>query len=204
PRKCETCGGTGRVTYSQHEEKGHVLIQHITLCSTCHGRGSINEHPCPECHGSGEVEQEEVLTVKIPVGIEEGMALRIPGKGMPSPVTEGTVGDLFVVVRSRPDPRFERAGADLLQAVTLPLPDAVLGTVLKVSTLDGSSDVTVPPGTQPGTILRLKGKGLPQFGSDRHGDLYLRIGLQVPERLSREEHELYERLRQIARKIQPR
>lgn len=204
PRKCEICGGTGRVTYSQREEKEHVLIQHITPCSNCHGRGSINEHPCPECHGSGEVEREETLTVKIPIGVEEGMALRIPGKGMPSPMVEGVSGDLFVVVRSRPDPRFERAGADLLRTVTLSVPDAALGTVLEVSTLDGSTTVTVPSGTQPGTVLRLKGKGLPQFGSDRHGDLYLRIRLQVPERLSREEHELYERLRQIARKIQPR
>jgi len=197
PRKCETCGGTGRITHSRHEEKGHVLIQQISSCLVCHGRGSINEHPCPECHGSGEAEQEETLTVKIPVGIEEGMALRIPGKGMPSPVAGGTAGELFVVVRSRRDPRFERAGADLLRTVTLPFTDAVLGTTVEVPTLDGPASVTVPSGTQPDTVLRLKGKGLPEFGSNRHGDLYLRVGLQVPEHLSREERELYERLRAI-------
>lgn len=197
PRKCETCGGTGRITHSRHEEKGHVLIQQISSCLVCHGRGSINEHPCPECHGSGEAEQEETLTVKIPVGIEEGMALRIPGKGMPSPVAGGTAGELFVVVRSRRDPRFERAGTDLLRTVTLPFTDAVLGTTVEVPTLDGPASVTVPSGTQPDTVLRLKGKGLPEFGSNRHGDLYLRVGLQVPEHLSREERELYERLRAI-------
>lgn len=197
PRKCETCSGTGRITHSRREEKGHVLIQQISSCLVCHGRGSINEHPCPECHGSGEAGQEETLTVKIPVGIEEGMALRIPGKGMPSPVAGGAAGELFVVVRSRRDPRFERAGADLLRTVTLPLTDAVLGTTVEVPTLDGPASVTVPSGTQPDTVLRLKGKGLPEFGSDRHGDLYLRVGLQVPEHLSREERELYARLRAL-------
>jgi molecular chaperone DnaJ len=201
PRKCEACGGTGRVIHSRREEKEHVLIQQVTPCPVCHGRGSVNEHPCPECQGSGEVKREETLTVKIPPGVEEGMALRIPGKGLPAPVAEGAAGDLFVVVRSQPDPRFERAGADLLQTVTISLPDAVLGTALKVPTLDGSSDVTVPAGTQPDTILRLKGKGLPQFGSDRHGDLYVRIILHVPTRLSGEEQELYKRLRSAAKKI---
>ena len=196
PRKCETCGGTGRVTHSQRKEEEHVLIQHIVPCSICGGRGSINEHPCLECHGSGELVQAEELTVKIPVGAEEGMALRIPGKGMPRSAADGVSGDLFVLIRSRSDPRFERAGADLLRTETLLLPDAVLGTTLKVPTLlDGLVDVTVPSGTQPDTVLRLKGKGLPEFGSNQHGDLYLRISLRVPHHLSNEERELYEQLR---------
>jgi len=200
PRKCEACGGTGRITHSRREEKEHLLIQQISVCPDCHGRGSIVEHPCPECQGSGEVEQEDSLTVKIPVGIEEGMALRIPGKGMPSPEAGGVAGDLFVVVRTRRDPRFERAGADLLRQETIALTDAVLGATLEVPTLQGSASVTVPPGTQPDAVLRLKKKGLPAFGGGHHGDLYLRIGIQVPEHLSREERELYERLREIGGK----
>ncbi|SDY96643.1 molecular chaperone DnaJ [Nitrosomonas sp. Nm58] len=200
PRKCKTCGGTGRMTYSHREEKEHLLIQQIVPCSACHGRGSINDHPCPQCHGSGEVEQEETLTVKIPAGIEEGMALRIAGKGMPGLSSDGVAGDLFVVVRTREDARFERAGADLWHTVTLPLSDAVLGATLKVHTLDGAIEVTVPAGTQSDAILRLKGKGLPVFKSDRLGDLYLRIRLKVPEHLSHEERELYEQLRAISHK----
>jgi molecular chaperone DnaJ len=200
PSKCRTCGGTGRITHSRREQEGHVLIQQVTPCPDCHGRGSIIEHSCKECHGSGEVEQEETLTVKIPVGIEEGMALRIPGKGMPSPEADGVAGELFVVVRSRCDPRFERAGADLLRTETITLVDAVLGTTLAVPTLDGSSSVTVPPGTQPDTVLRLKKKGLPEFGSGRNGDLYLRIGVNVPEHLSSEERELYQQLRALTGK----
>lgn len=202
PLKCKTCGGTGRVTYSHREEKEHLLIQRIVPCSACHGRGSINEHPCPECQGSGQIEQEETLTVKIPMGIEEGMALRIAGKGMPSPSPGGAAGDLFVVVRTREDARFERVGADLWHTVMLPITDAVLGTTLKVQTLDGAIDVTVPAGTQPDAVLCLKGKGLPLFRSDRCGDLYLRIRLKVPEQLSHEERELYERLRAISHKAQ--
>ncbi|SFE23824.1 DnaJ C-terminal domain-containing protein [Nitrosomonas sp. Nm166] len=199
PRQCEACSGTGRITHSQRKEKDHVLIQHIVPCSICSGRGSINEHPCPECCGSGELEQAEELTVKIPVGAEEGMALRIPGKGMPSLAVGGVNGDLLVLIRSRPDPRFERSGADLLHTEALSLPDAVLGTTLKVPTLlNGWVDVTVPPGTQSDTILRLKRKRLPEFGGNRQGDLYLRISLWVPQHLSNEERELYERLRAIS------
>jgi len=197
-KTCEACKGTGRITRSSRKEKEHILIQQISLCPACHGRGSIIEHPCPKCHGSGEVAQEEDLTVKIPQGVEEGMALRIPGKGMPSPEAGGITGDLFVVVRSRSDPRFERVGADLLRQETIPLTDAVLGATLQVPTLDGSASVTIPPGTQPGAVLRLKGKGLPEFGNGHHGELYLRIEVHVPEKLSGEERELYERLRAIS------
>lgn len=200
PKKCEACNGTGRITRSSRQEKEHLLIQQISTCPVCHGRGSIIEHPCPVCHGSGSEEQEETLTVKIPRGVEEGMALRIPGKGMPSRDAGGETGDLFVVVRAKSDPRFERAGADLLRHETIPLTDAVLGTTLQVPTLDGSATVTIPPGTQPGSVLRLKGKGLPQFGNGRYGELYLRIEVRIPEKLSREEQELYERLRAIGGK----
>jgi molecular chaperone DnaJ len=200
PKACEACKGTGRITRSSRKEKEYILIQQISTCPACHGRGSIIEHPCHECRGSGEVEQEEDLTVKIPKGVEEGMALRIPGKGMPSPEAGGVTGDLFVVVRTKPDPRFERAGADLLRQVTIPLADAVLGATLDVPTLDGSASVTIPPGTQPDAVLRLKGKGLPEFGNGRHGEMYLRIAVHVPEKLSREERELYERLRAIGGK----
>lgn len=197
PKVCGTCKGTGRITRRSSQEKEHVLIQQISICPVCHGRGSIIEHPCPVCHGSGNEKQEESLTVKIPRGAEEGMALRIPGKGMPSPEAGGIAGDLFVVVRTTQDSRFERAGADLLRQETIPLTDAVLGAKLDVPTLDGSASVTIPPGTQAGAVLRVKGKGLPEFGSDRHGELYLRIEVQIPEKLTSEERGLYERLRAI-------
>lgn len=197
PKPCIACNGTGRITRSSSQKEDHILIQQISTCPTCGGRGSIIEHPCPECQGSGEMEQEESLTVMIPQGVEEGMALRIPGKGMSSPETGGLAGDLYVVVRSRNDPRFERAGADLIRHETISLIDAVLGTTLQVPTLDGSACVTIPSGVQPGTMLRIKGKGLPEFGHDKRGELYLHIQVQIPEQLSHEERELYEKLRAV-------
>ncbi len=200
PKTCTTCKGTGRITRSSRQEKEHVLIQQISTCPVCHGRGSVIEHPCPVCHGSGSEDKEETLTVKIPQGVEEGMVLRIPGKGMPSQEAGGVTGDLFVVVRSRSDPRFERAGADLLRQETISLTDAVLGATLEVPTLEGTATVTIPPGTQPDAVLRLKGKGLPEFGNGKHGEIYLRIAVHVPEQLSPAERQLYEQLRALGDK----
>lgn len=200
PLLCEHCKGTGHITASRRQEKEHVLIQQISVCPECRGRGSINNNPCHACGGRGEVERDETLTVTIPKGIEEGMALRISGRGMTSSETGGRPGDLFVIVHSKPDTRFERSGSDLLRNETIALTDAVLGVELEVPTLEGVASVNVPSGTQPGAILRLRGKGLPEFGSKRMGDLYLHIGVHIPEKLSGEERALYERLRSLAGK----
>jgi molecular chaperone DnaJ len=144
------------------------------------------------------VARHETLTVTIPVGVEEGMALRIPDRGMPSREAGGTAGDLFVVVRSAPDQRFERRGADLWRDETVQAVEAILGTDLEVPTLDGPTIVAVPPGTQPDTLLRLRGKGLPEFGGGRRGDLYLRLRVHIPDHLSAAERKLYEQLRALS------
>ncbi|MHA1152505.1 MAG: DnaJ C-terminal domain-containing protein [Alphaproteobacteria bacterium] len=195
PRQCADCDGSGRRVKS--ERKGNVSFQQIATCPTCRGCGTIIDTPCPECHATGESRREESLAVKIPAGIEEGMALRVPGRGLPAPAAGGPPGDLLVVVRSARDPRFERHGADLWCRQDLDLTDAVLGTGLEVATLDGEVSVKVPPGTQPDTVLRLTGKGLPEFGGGRRGDLFLRLRVHLPERLSREQRRLFEQLRQL-------
>jgi molecular chaperone DnaJ len=199
PKPCPTCKGSGQQVVSRRE--GNVSLRQITPCPACHGRGSVIEPPCPECGGRGEVEKTESLTVTIPVGAEDGMALRIAGRGMASRETGGTPGDLYVVVRTPGDSGFAREGADLWRRETLPLTDAVLGTQLELPALMGGHvKVDIPAGTQPDTVLRLRGKGLPHFGGGGKGDLYLRLKLQVPEQLTREERELYERLRALAGK----
>ncbi|MHB9102472.1 MAG: DnaJ C-terminal domain-containing protein [Sulfuricella sp.] len=200
PRACSACNGTGQQTIRRREtrDKSNVLIQQISICPSCQGRGSVIDKPCPSCGGTGKTTHEEVLSVSIPVGVEEGMALRIPGRGMPSREQGGQPGDLFVVVRSAPDPRFERDGADLWRSETITVADAVLGTKLKVPTLDRFAEVTIPPGTQHDTVLRVRGKGLPEFGGRQHGDLFLRIRVHIPERLSAEERDLYQKLRDLA------
>jgi molecular chaperone DnaJ len=198
PRACETCKGTGQRIASRHERG--ILFQSVTPCPACGGRQQVIEHPCPACGGRGETEVEETLTVKIPVGIEEGMALRVPGRGLRSPTTRGAPGDLFVIVRTRPDSRFERDGADLWRVEDLEVPDAVLGTTRSVPTLDGPAMVTIAPGTQPDAVLRLRDKGLPEFGGRRRGDLYVRVRVRLPERLAAEERKQWERLRTAAGK----
>jgi molecular chaperone DnaJ len=195
PRRCAACGGTGQHSVSRRE--AGVSVHTITTCSACHGRGSTIEQPCTDCRG-GEVEREETLTVKVPVGIEEGMALCVPGRGAPSRERGGTAGDLFVIVRTAPDPRFERRGTDLWRVETIAVADAALGTRLTVPTLEGHATVTIPPGTQPDTVLRLRGKGLPEFGDRRRGDLHVVARVHVPEHVSREERALYERLRTLS------
>lgn len=197
PRQCDKCGGSGRQVKSQRQ-KG-VTLQQVTTCPACGGQGTLIDKPCPDCAGRGQVTREETLTVKIPAGIEEGSALRVAGHGMPSEHAGGVPGDLFVIVRSAADPRFERAGSTLWRTESIGVADAVLGIALEVPTLDGAPvTVTVPPGTQPDTVLRLRGKGLPDFGGRRRGDLLVRLQVRVPERTSPEERRLYERLRSLA------
>ena len=195
PHTCTACQGSGREVRKSHE--GNVLFQQVMPCAACGGRGVVIEDPCDECHGEGRVLRADKITLRIPPGIEDGMALRVPGHGQPAPAVGGEPGDLYVLIHSRPDPRFERSGADLWRAQQLPLVDAVLGAELQVQTLDGEASVKVPAGTQAGTVLRLRGKGLPHFGHDMRGDLLLRLRVQVPEQLSDAERSLYEQLRML-------
>lgn len=197
PRACPACQGSGQQVTTQ--QKGNVSMRQISTCPACHGSGKVIDQVCPDCGGRGEVEKTESLTVSIPVGVEDGTALRVAGRGMASPAPGGIPGDLYVVVRVRPDPRFQRDGADLWRQESLPVADAVLGTRLEVETLEGSkAEVKVPAGIQPDTVLRLRNKGLPRFGGKGKGDLYLQVKVRIPDKPGREERELYERLRALA------
>jgi molecular chaperone DnaJ len=199
PRACSACGGTGQKT-SSHREQG-VFIRQSSICEDCGGRGSFIDAPCAACRGSGQVQREESLIVKIPPGAEDGLALRIPGKGEPSDRPGAAPGDLLIIVRAAPDERFERDGADLWRVQEIAVADAVLGAEIAVPTLDGAISVRVPAGTQPDSQLRLRGKGLPRFGVRGRGDLYLRLAVRLPEHLGGEERKLWERLRSFQRRI---
>jgi molecular chaperone DnaJ len=172
-----------------------VFIQQISVCPACGGKGVTIEKPCQACAGSGQVAREESLALTIPPGIEDGVALKIPGRGEASEEPGGRPGDLYVVVRAARDPRFTRSGADLWREETIAVPDAVLGASLTVPTLDADTSVTVPPGTQPDAVLRLRGKGLPRFQGKGRGDLYLKIRVHIPEQLTATERDLYFKLR---------
>jgi len=197
PRTCATCQGTGQKTTTRREQG--VILRRSVPCPDCGGQGTVIDKPCPSCDGRGQVERDESLDVSIPAGAEDGLILRVAGKGYAGEAG-ARAGDLLVVVRSAPHPRFERDGADLWRAETIDLVDAVLGAELRVPTLEGVITVSVPPGTQPDARLRLRGKGLPRFGSRGRGDLYVRVSVRVPEKMGAEERKLWERLREVSRR----
>jgi molecular chaperone DnaJ len=195
PRKCPTCGGGGRKVVT--ERRGTISFQHISSCPDCGGRGEHIDVPCPECGGRGKTTREELVSVRIPPGVEDGAALRVPGRGMPGSRPGTAPGDLFVVLRTTPDPRFERRGRDLYRIEMIDVVDAALGVEIQTPTLNGFFAIQAPPGAQPGTILRLREKGLPSFGGGNPGDLYVRLQVHVPESLSQEQRKLFERLREL-------
>ncbi|MGD8587274.1 MAG: molecular chaperone DnaJ [Chromatiales bacterium] len=198
PRTCSACGGSGQKVESSRQQG--IFFQRATSCPVCQGRGQIIEKPCPGCGGSGELTEQEILELKIPVGVEEGMTLRIPGHGRPPPVAGGEAGDLYVILRTRPDERFERRGRDLWRSETISVTDAVLGCSREIPTLEGQVKVTIPAGTQSDEVLRLRGKGLPGFREPMRGDLLIRLRVEIPGELTAEERSLYEALRKVVEK----
>lgn len=196
PERCHICQGSGHqvISSEQSGDKGQLQFQRVVACPDCHGRGVVVGDPCAQCGGAGQVDKEESLKVTIPAGIEDGSVMRIPGHGLPAEVEGMPPGDLYVEVYTLTDHRFQRHGADLWRTERLSVADAVLGVKLRVPTMDGEADVTIPPGMQPDEMLRLRGKGLPRYRTEGRGDLILRIEVLIPERLSEEEREHYRRL----------
>jgi molecular chaperone DnaJ len=189
------CGGTGQKIH--RERRGGVSFQQIAPCPDCDGCGTIIDTPCPECAGSGQTRRDEVLSVRIPVGVEEGTALRIPCRGLPAEKPGQPPGDLLVIVRTGDDPRFQRRDCDLYRVEAVGLVDAVLGGTIEVPGLEGLATVKLPAGTQSDSLLRLRGKGLPRFGNGRRGDLYIQIKVRIPGHLSTQQRRLFEQLRAL-------
>ncbi|KPJ92827.1 MAG: molecular chaperone DnaJ [Gammaproteobacteria bacterium SG8_11] len=200
PAVCPSCQGSGRKVITRDQSGGdqrHIRYQQLVTCPDCNGRGTVAEAPCEVCRGSGRQEKFEALNINIPAGIDDGTVLRVPNHGLPSDQPGGANGDLHVHVYSAPDKRFQRRGADLWRIEYISVEDAVLGSEIKVPTLDGRVKVKIPPGTQPDEVLRLRNKGLPKFRGSGYGDLHLRIQVQIPDNLTGKERELYEALRAL-------
>jgi molecular chaperone DnaJ len=177
-KQCPRCQGTGQITHS----RGFVLLQ--TSCPNCQGMGSTVENPCPKCRGTGSVEVERTVKVTFPAGIDHGQTLRVPGQGLAGRMG-GPAGHLYVEVAVEPDPRFTREGYDLIHEVTLSFPQVALGDEIEVPRLDdGTEQVEVPAGTQPGETVVLRGKGVPHLNGGARGDLVVVVNVQVPKKLS--------------------
>ena len=177
PRRCPTCGGTGTVT------RNHGGFGFSEPCRECRGSGQIVDEACPNCHGSGATTQTRTITVRVPAGVRDGAKLRIAGKGTPGE-RGAPSGDLYVTVRVRSHTLFGRTGDDLTLTVPVTFAEAVLGTTLRVPTLDGSVALKVPPGTPTGRTLRVRDRGVTR-GKHR-GDLLVTIEVAVPQTLSTE------------------
>jgi molecular chaperone DnaJ len=187
PARCDVCGGAGEV----REVRRSILGQIVTAapCVACSATGSRIPTPCRECRGDGRIRASRSIDVEVPAGVDDGQRLRLSGRGPAAP-RGGVPGDLYVTVRVAVDPRFERQGEDLLHVRTIAFTQATLGTHLDIDTLEGLEELIVPPGTQPGHLFRLKGRGVPALRGRGRGDLLVRVDVEVPTRLSPEQDEL--------------
>ncbi len=191
PISCTTCGGNGRV---QQQGLGG-MFRMVVACPACRGRGQIVKEHCQDCRGKGRVPKKRALSVKIPRGISSGQAVRIQGEGEPpsaeaSPSGSGVRGDLHVVVRVADHEIFERQGDHLVLEMPISFSQASLGADVKVPTLNGRADFTIPRGTQHGSLFRISGEGLPSLRSQRRGDLALSVKIEIPNKLNKDQERL--------------
>lgn len=185
---CSRCHGTGQMQFAQNTPFGRVMTNRT--CDLCHGTGSIVEHPCEDCRGQGMVRRTRRVTVKVPGGVSDGTRLRLSGEGEGG-LRGGPPGDLFVYTRVRPHREFVREGINLVREAKISFPQAALGGDIRVKTLDGKNvTLTVPEGTQTGTVLRIRGHGVPRLGSTQRGDLLIRVNIDTPKRLTNQQREL--------------
>lgn len=202
PKTCPRCNGAGRIQNMRRSAFG-TFVQ-VTACPQCRGKGQIIDTPCRNCRGSGLVKARRKITVTVPVGIDEGYQLRLRGEGDMAE-DGGEAGDLYVLVHIVPHELFVRDGEDLHYVLIIGYPQAVLGTEVEVPTLDGPTALKIPAGTQVGTIIKLKGRGIPRFRGYGKGDLLVRIGIFVPEKVNSKQRELLEDLaREFDENVKPK
>ena len=194
PETCGTCGGRGEVQSVQRSFLGQLVTSRT--CPECGGVGSRIRHPCPDCAGEGRVRARRTLTVKIPPGVSDGLRIRHSGEGEIGP-GGGPPGDLYVEIRERPHPVFTREGDDLHCHFALPMTAAALGTTVKLETLDGEESIDIAPGTQSGTVVTLRARGVPHLSRGvGRGDLHVHLEVETPSGLDDEQERL---LRELAR-----
>ena len=195
PETCQTCNGRGEVQSVQRSFIGQLVTSRP--CPECGGVGTRIRHPCADCAGEGRVRARRTITVKVPAGVEDGMRLRLSGEGEVGP-GGGPPGDLYVEIRERRHPLFTRDGDDLHCKVTLPMTAAALGTTVNFETLDGQESLTVKPGTQSGSVVTLRGRGVPHLSRGvGRGDLHVHLEVETPTRLDPQQEKLLRELAEL-------
>jgi len=184
---CEACRGRGQLHYQQ----GFFSISRT--CPSCQGAGQVIREKCAECHGRGRLERTRTIDVRIPPGVDSQTRMRVPGEGEPGP-NGGPPGDLYIVLEVKDHPFFERRGADLYCTIPISVVQAALGTEIRVPGLVGEERVSIAEGTQTGSIIRLKGKGLPDPHGGGKGDLYINVRVMTPSKLTRDQRRILQQL----------
>lgn len=189
---CKTCGGSGKVHESAQTIFGSITS--VQPCRTCKGTGKIPKDPCKTCHGEGVRRKQEEIEIVVPPGIEGGEMIRLSGAG--EAVAGGPAGDLYIKVHVTPDPLFKKDGINLITDLNVKLTDALLGKEYSLETFDGDVSVQVPAGVSHGEMIRIPGKGVVTGKGGRRGDLYVRVKIQLPTKLSKEAKKLIEKLKE--------
>ncbi len=184
PKTCPECKGSGQVRFQQRSLFG--MMTSTRACTKCNGKGKIVETPCPTCNGGGRVQKRKKVVINVPAGIDNGQTLCVRGEGNCG-VNGGPAGDLNVRITVRKDRLFERKGFDVWCEIPVTYTQAVLGDELTVPTIDGNVKYNIPEGTQPGTVFRLKGKGIKKLQRDGRGDQYVRVVIEVPRKLNKKQ-----------------
>ena len=188
---CSTCHGNGQVTRVTNTFLGQM--QTASPCPSCHGEGTTITHKCEKCYGEGIVKAEEVIKINIPAGVAEGMQVKMSGKGNAAR-RGGVSGDLLVIIHEEKHPHLLRDGSDLIYNLHLSIPQATLGSTVEIPTVEGKAKIKIEAGTQPGRILRLRGKGVPEVNGYGRGDLLVQINVWIPKSLEKEERKVFEKM----------
>lgn len=194
-RTCTTCSGTGQVRRATRTPFG--TFAQVSVCPTCDGAGEVIEEKCDVCAGSGRRQETKKLKITIPAGVDNGMKLRVAREG-DAGLKGGPPGDLFVYLTVETDTEFQREGNDIKSDITISYIQAILGCTIKVNTVDGQEDLTIPAGTQPNTVLILENKGVPKLGNPvSRGDHCITVKISIPTRVTGEERELLEKIAKV-------
>ena len=191
-KTCPTCNGTGQVTRVTNTILGRM--QTATTCNTCGGMGQIIDNRPSNADANGFVTEEETVSIKIPAGVEDGMQLKVSGKGNAAP-GNGISGDLLVAISEEPHPKLQREGDNLHYDFYVSLPDAILGSSVEIETVTGKVRLKIEPGVQSGKILRLRGKGIPNINGYNKGDLLVHVNVWTPKTLNKEQKVFFEKMR---------
>lgn len=189
---CSTCKGSGRIAQNRNTMFG--VFQTMSTCPTCHGAGKKFDQPCTICRGSGVTRERKKITVRIPAGVADGNTIRVTGEGEAGE-RGATAGDMYVHVRVAPSHELARRGDDIVSEAKVSFSQAALGSSTPVQTVDGEVELKVPAGTQPGTVIKLKGRGVPHLRREGRGDHLVTVSVEVPKKLSKKQKKLLEELR---------